>query len=96
MALAYVFMAVAFTWIYLKGREDKPWLPQGLRYGVAIALLSAVVDIPSSSAAARNEPLRAMAMTASRSFSPGRCIVPLSATRRPFLSCLSEQVSRPR
>jgi hypothetical protein len=42
MALAYVFMAVAFTWIYLKGREDKPWLPQGVRYGVAVAFLTVI------------------------------------------------------
>jgi hypothetical protein len=42
MVLAYVFMALAFTWIYLKGREEKPWLPQGIRYGVAVALLSVV------------------------------------------------------
>src|SRR5262245_39477372 len=42
MALAYVFMALAFTWIYLKGREDKPWLPQGIRYGVAVAFLSVI------------------------------------------------------
>ena len=42
MVVAYVCIAGAFTWIYLKGREDKPWLPQGLRYGVAIALLTAV------------------------------------------------------
>jgi hypothetical protein len=42
MALAYVFMALAFTWIYLKGREDKPWLAQGVRYGVAVAFLSVI------------------------------------------------------
>jgi len=42
MLLAHFSIAVAFTWIYLKGREDKPWLPQGLRYGVAVALLTTV------------------------------------------------------
>jgi hypothetical protein len=42
MALAYVFMAVAFTWIYVKGRENKPWLPQGVRYGVAVAFLTVI------------------------------------------------------
>ena len=42
MVLAYISIAVAFTWVYLKGREEKPWLPQGVRYGVAIGLLTAV------------------------------------------------------
>jgi hypothetical protein len=42
MVLAHISIAVAFTWIYLKGREEKPWLPQGVRYGVAIAFLTAV------------------------------------------------------
>jgi hypothetical protein len=39
MLLAHVFIAVGFVWIYLKGREDKPFLIQGIRYGVAIAVL---------------------------------------------------------
>lgn len=42
MLLAHVIMAGAFVWIYRRGREDKPWLAQGLRYGVAIALLGPV------------------------------------------------------
>jgi hypothetical protein len=42
MVLAYILMAVTFTWIYLKGREDKPWLAQGVRYGVAVAFLTVV------------------------------------------------------
>ena len=42
MAVAYASFAVAFTWIYLKGRESKPWLAQGARYGFAIALLTVV------------------------------------------------------
>jgi hypothetical protein len=37
--IAHVSLALAFTWIYLQGREDKPWLAQGIRYGVAIVLL---------------------------------------------------------
>jgi hypothetical protein len=37
--IAHIPMALAFTWIYLKGREDKPWLMQGVRYGVAIVFL---------------------------------------------------------
>ena len=42
MVIAYICIAVAFTWIYLKGRENKPWLAQGARYGLAIAFLTAV------------------------------------------------------
>lgn len=42
MVLAHVFMAGAFTWIYLRGAEAKPWLGQGLRYGIAVAFLTIV------------------------------------------------------
>lgn len=43
MLLAHVALAGAFVWIYARGREAaKPWLGQGLRFGVAIALLTAV------------------------------------------------------
>ena len=42
MVLAYISLAVAFTWIYLKGRENKPWLAQGARYGLAVAFLTTV------------------------------------------------------
>lgn len=39
MILAHVLMAGAFTWIYARGVENKPWLGQGLRYGLAVAAL---------------------------------------------------------
>ena len=42
MILAHVIMAGAFVWIYSRGIEPKPWLQQGIRFGVAIALLTAV------------------------------------------------------
>ncbi len=42
MLAAHVIMAGAFVWIYQRGSEDKPWLAQGVRYGVAITLLAAV------------------------------------------------------
>ena len=42
MLLAHVFIAVGFTWVYLRGREDKPFVAQGLRYGAAVAVLSTV------------------------------------------------------
>lgn len=37
--IAHISMALAFTWIYVKGRENKPWLAQGIRYGVAVVFL---------------------------------------------------------
>jgi len=42
MLVAHVILAGAFVWIYSRGVEDKPWLMQGVRYGVAIALLTIV------------------------------------------------------
>ena len=42
MILAHVILAGAFTWIYAKGVEAREWLPQGLRYGLAVALLTVV------------------------------------------------------
>jgi hypothetical protein len=42
MIVAHVILAGAFTWIYLRGHEAKPWLPQGLRFGFAVALLTVV------------------------------------------------------
>ena len=42
MLIAHVLMAGAFTWIYARGVEAKPWVAQGARFGVAVALLSVV------------------------------------------------------
>ena len=42
MLLAHVIMSGALVWIYARGAEAKPWLPQGLRFGVVIALLTIV------------------------------------------------------
>ena len=44
MLLAHVLMAIGLTWIYRMGRDDSPWLGQGLRFGIAIVLL---VTIPT-------------------------------------------------
>lgn len=30
------------TWIYLRGHENKPFVAQGLRYGLAIAVLTTI------------------------------------------------------
>jgi hypothetical protein len=42
MILAHAIFALGFTWVYLQGREDKPWLAQGTRYGIAVACLAIV------------------------------------------------------
>jgi hypothetical protein len=40
MVLAQALFGIAFAWIYLQGRDDGPWLGQGIRFGIAIAALA--------------------------------------------------------
>ena len=42
MLLANVALATGLTWIYRSGRDASHWARQGLRFGVALALLCAV------------------------------------------------------
>jgi hypothetical protein len=42
LLLGQVIFAGAFVWIYARGVEAKPWLPQGVRYGIAVTLLAIV------------------------------------------------------
>ncbi len=42
MLLAHVLISMGFTWIYLRGREPKPFFGQGVRYGIAVALLAVI------------------------------------------------------
>jgi hypothetical protein len=42
MLIAHVMMAGAFAWIYARGVENKPWLGQGLRFGLAVAFLAVI------------------------------------------------------
>jgi hypothetical protein len=42
MIAAHVLLAGAFVWIYSRGVENRPWLAQGLRFGLAVALLTIV------------------------------------------------------
>jgi hypothetical protein len=42
MILAHIILAGASVWIYSRGVEAAPWLPQGIRFGLAIALLTVV------------------------------------------------------
>jgi hypothetical protein len=40
MVIAQALFGAAFAWIYVQGRENKPWLAQGVRFGIAIAALA--------------------------------------------------------
>jgi hypothetical protein len=42
MLLGFLVFSVAFVWIYGRGLEAKPWLGQGLRYGLAMWLVASV------------------------------------------------------
>lgn len=42
MLMGHVIMAAAFVWIYQRGIDASPWLGQGVRYGIAIAMLAVV------------------------------------------------------
>ena len=42
MIVAHILLAGSFVWIYQRGRENKPWLGQGVRFGIAVALLTIV------------------------------------------------------
>ena len=42
LLLGNLSFSLAFVWLYAKGVEAKPWLGQGLRFGLAIWLLWAV------------------------------------------------------
>lgn len=40
--LAYLAFAIGSVWIYAKGVENKPWIGQGIRFGIATWLILAV------------------------------------------------------
>lgn len=42
MILAHVIMAAAFVLIYVRGSERKPWLSQGLRFGLLMSMMGVV------------------------------------------------------
>jgi len=42
MILAHVILSGTLVWIYARGAEAKPWMAQGVRFGVAVALLTVV------------------------------------------------------
>ena len=42
MLIGHIIMAGAFVWIYQRGINSRAWLGQGLRFGIAIALLAPI------------------------------------------------------
>jgi len=42
MILAHMILSGALVWIYTRGAEAKPWMIQGIRFGIAVALLTVV------------------------------------------------------
>ena len=43
MLAAHLFIAIGFTWIYRQGRDSaRPFLGQGVRFGLAVAVLTTV------------------------------------------------------
>ena len=42
MILAHAILSGALVWIYARGTEAKPWVAQGVRFGIALALLTVV------------------------------------------------------
>lgn len=42
MFAANLLFAIGFTWIYRAGRDNRHWAGQGLRFGVAVTLITAL------------------------------------------------------
>ncbi|MGH9875795.1 MAG: hypothetical protein ACRD9S_25360 [Pyrinomonadaceae bacterium] len=42
ISLAYLSFAIGSVWVYAKGVEEKSWLGQGIRFGIAMWLILAV------------------------------------------------------
>jgi len=42
LVLAYLSFAIGSVWVYAKGVENKSWLGQGIRFGIAMWLILAI------------------------------------------------------
>jgi apolipoprotein N-acyltransferase len=42
LMVGFFFFTLGFVWIYARGVEAKPWVGQGLRYGIAVWLIATV------------------------------------------------------
>lgn len=37
-----ILYSILFVWVYIRGRDAKPWVAQGFRYGVVVTLFTVV------------------------------------------------------
>jgi hypothetical protein len=42
MLVGQFFFSAMFAYIYTRGRENKPWMVQGIRYGILVAFLTVI------------------------------------------------------
>ncbi len=42
MFLAHILMSFGLVWIYTRGKQNRPWLGQGIRYGLGIIALTTI------------------------------------------------------
>lgn len=42
MIIANLVWAIGFTWMYRQGRDNRPFVGQGMRFGLAVALLAVI------------------------------------------------------
>jgi hypothetical protein len=42
MAIGQFFFAAMFAYIYTRGRERKPWMVQGIRYGIIMTFMTVI------------------------------------------------------
>lgn len=43
--LSDLVYAILFVWVYLRGRENKPWAGQGVRYGVLMTFFTLIPNV---------------------------------------------------
>ena len=44
LLLAFFFFSLGFVWIYAHGVDSRPWMGQGVRYGLAVWLITSVTE----------------------------------------------------
>ncbi len=42
MAIGQFFFAAVFAYVYTRGAENKPWMAQGIRYGIVMSFLTVI------------------------------------------------------
>lgn len=42
IVLGQIFFSMMFAYIYTRGRENKSWVEQGIRYGILVAMLTVI------------------------------------------------------